>query len=128
MCHVSAKGRAWCSTWFSFSMFEPNIEFKAGGAEPFQAEEETLPMSRQWQGRRDQRDDDEEGEQDTSFSGSGSGSAGRTSRSGDGKKGSISPPPAYNESREAEPLRSSGFGQSFGFSPPMLRAVQGALG
>jgi hypothetical protein len=25
-------------------------------------------------------------------------------------------------------LRSSGFGQSFGFSPPMLRAVQGALG
>jgi hypothetical protein len=25
-------------------------------------------------------------------------------------------------------LRSSGFGQSFGFSTPMLRAVQGALG
>ena len=56
-------------------------------------------MSRQWQGRREQANEDEEGEEDTSFSGSGS--AGRTSRSGNGKKGSIGPPPAYDGSREA---------------------------
>ena len=31
------KGHVWCATSVSFSVFEPNIEFKAGGAEPFKA-------------------------------------------------------------------------------------------